>query len=179
MGIENKVEYKIKLIVCDTGPILHLSEAKLLELIQKISKVYIPKMVDTEMNELSPYWEKDKPEWMIISPLLPDETIQAESLFLSGLLDFGEAEAIILAKRLNPTWFLTDDTEARIFANSLGIEVHGSIGIVLWSAAVGHLNYTEAKKSLEKLSQTSLWISKNILSEAQEALRIMFGEKDG
>ncbi|MFH1860351.1 MAG: hypothetical protein ABH870_04990 [bacterium] len=108
---------------------------------------------------------------------MSDETIQAESLFLSGLLDFGEAEAIILAKRFNPEWFLTDDTEVRIFANSLGIKVHGSIGIVLWSAAVGHLNYTEAKESLEKLSQTSLWISKNILSEAQEALRIMFGEK--
>lgn len=177
MGIKSAGEHKMKLIVCDTGPILHLNEAKLLGLLQKIGKVYIPKMVDIELNELFPYWEKDKPEWIIVSHLLSDETIQAESLFLSGLLDFGEAEAIILAKRLNPEWFLTDDTEARIFANSLGIEVHGSIGIVLWSVAVGHLNYAEAKESLEKLSQTSLWISKNILSEAQEALKIMFDEK--
>lgn len=44
----------MRLIVCDTGPILHLKESKLLELLQKAGKVYIPKMVDTEMNELYP-----------------------------------------------------------------------------------------------------------------------------
>lgn len=92
----------MKLIVCDTGPILHLKEAKLLELLQKAGKVYIPKMVDTEMNELYPFWEKHRPEWIHIELLLPDENTQAESLFLSGLLNFGKAEAIILAKRLKP-----------------------------------------------------------------------------
>ena len=73
------------------------------------------------MKEISHSWEKEKPEWIVIEQLLPDEIKQAEYLFLSGLLDFGEAEAIILAKKLRPTWFLTDDTEARIFANSLGM----------------------------------------------------------
>lgn len=32
----------MRLIVCDTGPILHLTEARLLELLQKSGKVYIP-----------------------------------------------------------------------------------------------------------------------------------------
>jgi hypothetical protein len=57
------------------------------------------------------YGENNRPEWITIEPLLPNETKEAESLFLSGLLGFGEAEAIILAKRLKPEWFLTDDTE--------------------------------------------------------------------
>lgn len=164
----------MKLIVCDTGPILHLQEANLLELLQKTGKVYIPKMVDTEMNELCPQWKKHRQEWIFVEPLLPDETKQAESLFLSGLLGFGEAEAIVLAKRLNPEWFLTDDTEARILANSMGMEVHGSLGIVLWSAAVGNLNHIKSKKALDRLSKTSLWISKDILSEAQKALKTIF-----
>jgi predicted nucleic acid-binding protein len=164
----------MSLIVCDTGPILHLQEARLLELLQKAGKVYIPRMVELEVNELYPLWRKHRPEWITIEPLLPDETEQAESLFLSGLLGFGEAEAIILAKRLKPQWFLTDDTEARIFASSLGMEVHGSLGIVLWSTAVGHLSYSESKEALERLSKTSLWISKDILSEAQKALKTMF-----
>ena len=71
-------------------------------------------------------------------------------------------------------WFLTDDTEARIFADSLGIEVHGSLGIVLWSAAVGNLSYEESTDALDRLSKTSLWISKNILSQAQKALITIF-----
>ena len=164
----------MKLIVCDTGPILHLKEANLLKLLQKAGKVCIPRMVDIEMGEIYPLWEKHRPEWFVIKPLLPDETAQAESLFLSGFLDLGEAEAIVLAKRLKPEWFLTDDTEARILAKSLGFEVHGSLGIVLWAAAVGHLNYIESKNALDRLSKTSLWISKDVLSQAQKALKEMF-----
>ena len=72
----------MKLIVCDTGPILHLKEANLLKLLQKAGKVCIPRMVDIEMGEIYPLWEKHRPEWFVIKPLLPDEIAQAESLFL-------------------------------------------------------------------------------------------------
>ncbi|MCL4456332.1 MAG: hypothetical protein M1147_03720 [Nitrospirae bacterium] len=164
----------MRVIVCDTGPILHLQEAELLKLLKKAGKIYIPQMVDMEMSELHPQWKKHKPEWINTKALMPDEIKSAESLFLSGILDFGEAEAIILAKRLKPEWFLTDDAEARTLANSLGMEVHGSLGIVLWSAAVGNMNYKESKDALERLSKTSLWISENILSEAERALKNMF-----
>src|SRR3990170_6188028 len=157
-------------IVCDTGPILHLQEAGLLELLKKAGDIYIPKGVDIELNELYPQWENKRPDWLLIEPLSPDETSQAELLSASGLMDSGEAAAIILSKRLNATWLLTDDTEARIFATLSGIEVHGSLGIVLWAAAVGHLSYDEAKSALDKLSKTSLWISKAILSQAYTAL---------
>lgn len=160
--------------VCDTGPILHLIEAGLLGLLQNVGDVYIPKSVDSEMSDLRHHWEKERPEWIQIEPLRSDEGEKAESLFLSGLLDAGEAEAIILAKRLKAEWFLTDDAEARIFADSLGIEVHGSLGIVLWSAAVGHLKYNDAKDALDRLSKTSLWISKDILAQACMALKAMF-----
>lgn len=167
----------MRLIVCDTGPILHLEEAKLLELLQKSGKVYIPKMVDIEMNELSPAWKEHKPKWILIESLLSGEMSEAESLFRAGLLGLGEAEAIILARRLKPQWFLTDDIEARIFASSLGLEVHGSLGLVLWSVAVGHLNYIQSKRALERLTKTSLWISKDIISQTQEALKIIFEGK--
>lgn len=166
----------MNLIVCDTGPIFHLIEAGYIELLQKTGKVCIPKVVDNEITALFPLWKKDKPEWIIIEPLLPIEVKEAESLYFSGLLDLGEAEAIILAKRLKPKWFLTDDTEARVFANSFGLEVHGSLGIVLWSAAVGYLDYIESEKALNSLSKTSLWISKDILSEAQRTLNEIFGD---
>lgn len=100
MGIEGKRDEQI--IVCDTGPILHLKEANLLSLLQGVGKVCIPEMVDREMNALNPLWKKEKPEWISTESLFPDEVRKAEALFFSGLLDFGEAEAIILAKRLSP-----------------------------------------------------------------------------
>ena len=164
----------MNVVVCDTGPIIHLKEAGLLKLLKETGKVYIPQMIETELSEIDHLWKKQRPDWILIEPLPLSEIKMAESLVLSGLLDFGEVEAIILAKKLNPKWFLTDDTEARVLANSLGMEVHGSLGVVLWSAAVGHLNYVESKKALDRLSKTSLWISKDILFQAQEALKLMF-----
>lgn len=164
----------MRIAVCDTGPILHLMEAGLLGLLQNVGKVYIPKLVDSEISDLYQHWEKERPDWIQIGLLKQDELDRAEALSLSGILDEGEAEAIVLVRRLNAEWFLTDDTEARIFADSLGIEVHGSLGIVLWSAAVGRLSYEEAKDALDRLSKTSLWISINILSQAQKALKTMF-----
>jgi len=161
-------------IVCDTGPILHLQEAGLLKLLKKAGDIYIPKVVDIELKELYPQWENKRPDWLLVEPLSPDETSQAELLFASGLLDSGEAAAIILSKRINATWLLTDDTEARIFATLSGIEVHGSLGIVLWCAAVGHLGYDDSRSALDKLSKTSLWISKAILSQAYKALDNIF-----
>jgi predicted nucleic acid-binding protein len=59
----------------------------------------------------------------------------------------------------------------------LGLEVHGSLGIVLKSAANGLLNYNEARNTLKRLSKTSLWISEKILLEAYEAIEIMFNKK--
>ena len=52
-----------------------------------------------------------------------------------GLAAYGEAQAIALARQFGPDWLLTDDASARLLAQSLGLEVHGSLGLVLWSAA--------------------------------------------
>ena len=62
-------------------------------------------MVDIELNEFDPQWKKQRPDWMLVVPLSSNEIKQAESLVLSGLLDFGEAEAIILAKNSVPSGF--------------------------------------------------------------------------
>jgi len=167
----------MRVIVCDTGPIFHLGEANLLDLLQIAGKVSIPKRVDIEMNALWRSWGENKPKWLLIEPLSSDETVEANSLFLSGLLDCGEAEAIVLAKRLKPEWFLTDDIEARIFVNALGMEVHGSLGVVLWAAAAGHLSYMKSKQALHRLSRTSLWMSREVMTEAHKALKTMFEKR--
>jgi len=165
----------VEKIVCDTGPILHLWEAGLLDLLAKTGKIFIPKMVNAELIEINPSWEEQRPSWIYIEPLSPSETSQAELLYKSGLVDIGEAEAIILARRFKADWFLTDDIAARVLANSINLECHGSLGVVLWTSAVGNLNYREAKTVLDKLfHHSSLWASKNIIEEAYKALEKIF-----
>ena len=88
----------------------------------------------------------------------------------AGLLDLGEAQALALAEQLRATWFLTDDAAARLIAGHLGFEVHGSLGVVLWAAATKRLGPAEARRTLEALFRSSLWLSARVRSEALAAL---------
>jgi predicted nucleic acid-binding protein len=163
----------VRLVVSNTGPVLHLYEAAVLGLLALMGEVHIPQEVETELERLvGAEWQK--PSWLLVTRV--DETFQAEAgqWQQAGLLDRGEAEAIALARQINANWFFTDDAAARLVARSLGIAVHGSLGIVLGAAAMGQVILTEADAALEALAHSSLWISANVLNEARQALRNLF-----
>lgn len=164
----------VRRIVSDTGPLLHLREAGTLETLRPAGQVFIPPAVETEIAALDVAWSLDRPEWIENVPLQPSFHGQAADWMKAGLLDPGEAEALALANQLHAEWLLTDDTAARLVASRLGLEVHGSLGVVLWAAAVGHFNRAEAEATLEALSNTSLWLSARVLDEARGALRQIF-----
>ena len=71
----------------------------------KIVKTEIPDKLEVEI-------------WIIIESLDKADSEKSRLLYKSGMLDKGEAEAIVLTKKLKTDWFLTDDTGARIFANT-------------------------------------------------------------
>ena len=159
-------------IVCDTGPLLHLREAGCLELLQAAGRVVIPLAVESEL--VDSFWHKDRPAWLEIETLEPSAAEQAARWFQAGLLDPGEAAALALTMQLRAGWFLTDDAAARLIAKELGVEVHGSLGVVLWAAASGKIQQSEAESAVEALSRSSLWVSSQILLEARAALRQIY-----
>jgi predicted nucleic acid-binding protein len=159
-------------IVSNTGPLLHLCESRSLDLLRLSGELHIPAIVAIELKRLMPTWQA--PEWVTVDNVTGMFAKQAAAWQQAGLLDAGEAEAIALISQIQADWFLTDDAAARLLAQSLNFEVHGSLGIVLWSAAVSHLSQGEAEQALERLSRSSLWISARILAEARDALATMF-----
>jgi predicted nucleic acid-binding protein len=164
----------LRIVVCDTGPILHLREADCFSLLQSLGSIFIPPAVDAEMESLDPLWARERPDWIQSIPLDEDRLEDARSWVQADLLDPGEAEAVVLAAQVGADWLLTDDAAARTVARHQGFEVHGSLGIVLWAAAAGRLNRIEAEGALEALSQSSLWVSMRVLSEARGALERIF-----
>lgn len=154
--------------VCDTGPLLHLTEAQELDTLRYVEEVHAPRQVIAELVYLLADWEK--PNWLIVDALLDSRAAEAAAWLQAELLHAGEAEAIALALQIHADWFVTDDAAARLFAAEAGIEVHGSLGIILWAAAVGHYSRTEAERALARLAASSLWLSSRVLSEARAAL---------
>lgn len=160
----------MNIVVADTGPLLHLSQAHSLDLLHLSGAVHIPSAVAVEAVRLNPVWASALPSWITISQLHAPHSAQAQLWEQSGLSQRGEAEALALALQLQAGWFLTDDTAARVLANSLGVEVHGSLGVVLLAAAAQHLNRVEAENALNQLAASSLWLSARVLQEARNAL---------
>ena len=107
---------------------------------------------------------------MTVVELTNEEEKESLSWRTAEEIHAGEAEAIVLSRKMNADWLLTDDAATRFFVSTLGIEVHGSLGVVLWNAAQKYLTKKEAEKALCRLKQSSLWLSGNIFQEALTAL---------
>jgi predicted nucleic acid-binding protein len=146
----------LRLVVSNTGPLLHLTEANALLLLNWTGEISIPRAVDREMTQLRSNWQSERPAWIRVQGLSDSFRVEAENWAQAGLLGQGEAEAVALAKQVNAQWLLTDDAAARLFAQALGLEVHGSLGIVLWAAAIGRLPRADTEATLDRLAQSSL-----------------------
>lgn len=160
----------MRVVVCDTGPILHLREANGLWLLETAGDVIAPTAVDRELEARVSDWTTERPAWLRVVKISEEDSRQAEHLRAFGDLGLGESEALVLARSLHADWLLTDDASARVIGSLLGLQVHGSLGVVLWGAARGHLDRAQARLLLDGLARSSLWISPRILDEAREAL---------
>lgn len=157
------------IIVCDTGPLLHLNEAGAIQLLKPAGKILIPPIVAAELKRNAPSWKL--PKWINSQQLDRAPNNQALEWTRTGTIDAGEASAIGLALQVRSNWLLTDDANARYFAESLGLEVHGSVGVLLWAVAVGYVeSRKEAHQLLDGLFNSSLWISERVIDEASKAI---------
>jgi predicted nucleic acid-binding protein len=161
-----------RIVVCDTGPLLHLDEAGAIHLLEATGKILIPAAVSQELEG-----RLKLPSWVETQDLHKSAQRKATEWNHSEALDSGEAEAIALAMQINSDWFLTDDALARQFSESLGLETHGSIGILLWAVAHGHIqDRSEAHECLSNLVNSSLWISNRVVNEASRAIDELLSE---
>ena len=164
-----------RVVVCDTGPLIHLSEANAIHLLKQAGGILIPAAVATEFKRNLPNGKL--PDWIQIHELTARSSSQVTKWVRNKYVDKGEAEAIGLALQQHGDWLLTDDAEARQFAESLGLEVHGSIGLLLWAVASGLVeNREQAHRMLNDLKRSSLWISERVAAEAANAIDALTSE---
>lgn len=159
----------MRIVVCDAGPIIHLHESGILFLLKHVGEIFLPRSVSIEVfavTNIADSW----PEWLQVVQLDSSELKEAETWAKVGDLHRGEAEAFVLARTKKANWLLTDDSAARIFASLFGLEVHGTLGVVLWNVAHKHLSRNEAERALDNLEQSSLWLSAKIFDEARKTI---------
>jgi predicted nucleic acid-binding protein len=141
--------------VSDAGPLIHLAEIDSLELFSTFDTLLVPETVYKEVDA------GGVPDGLAD---LSYELVEAdESRVGSEELDAGERAAIAVAEERGVV-LLTDDLAAREAAFDAGVEVHGSIGVIVLGYGRGLLDRDEAASRMRALQrETSLFVTEAVV----------------
>ena len=129
-------------VVSNTSPILNLAIINHLTLLRdQFNTIAIPPSVLEELR-----LGEELPGEVPIAAAIDGGWIKVEEVrdhtlvqVLKRDLDQGEAEAIALAVEMKVEWTLLDERDGRQIAKSLGLQVSGTIGILLKAKRNGQL----------------------------------------
>jgi len=115
------------ILIADSSALVALSIVDKLDVLEKLfGEVYVPRAVYEEVSQ------ENKAESYKLKSYCKDRVldIQASANF-NITLGKGESEAIVLYTEQNADFLLCDDKKAKKFAQSFGLKVIGSLGILL------------------------------------------------
>ncbi len=115
------------ILIADSSALVALSIVDKLDVLEKLfGEVYVPRAVYNEVSQ------ENKAESYKLKNYCKDRVldIQASANF-NITLGKGESEAIVLYTEQNANFLLCDDKKAKKFAQSFGLKVIGSLGILL------------------------------------------------
>jgi predicted nucleic acid-binding protein len=150
-------------IVCDSSPIIALSGCDCLYLLDELFEcVVIPQAVYNELTVI------DKPEATNIFVWAQDKMIRkAENQPLLDALNFtlgmGESEAIALYREKSADYVLIDEKKGRRIAKLSGINVVGSLGILVFAKRRGLI--TAVKPRIKTMQTSGIRISDDLCRE--------------
>ena len=165
-----------RIVVSNSGPLIHLARIDRLNLLKELfGTVVIP--IDVKIEVV----DRGKAEgaadaflieaemnagWIVIGETAASGN--AEEIAEHVGIDTGESAAILLAKRMK-CQILLDDLAARRFAAGLGMEVAGSIGVLIRSVRAQNLSKGEALIALEGLARV-MWLSIDVYEDARKVI---------
>jgi predicted nucleic acid-binding protein len=115
------------ILIADSSALIALAIVDQLDVLEKLfGEVYVPRAVYDEISKTN------KAESRKLSAYCNDKVVDIQSRAdFNVSLGRGESEAIVLYAELEADFLLCDDKKAKKFARSFGLNVIGSLGILL------------------------------------------------
>jgi predicted nucleic acid-binding protein len=143
-------------IISDTSCIILLDKIGELNLLNTLfGQVSVTQEIATEFG-------KELPDWFIIE----EPANKTYQKILEASLDKGEASAIALAIEQLDCLLIIDDLKGRKFAQKLGINITGTLGIIIDAKISGYIN--SVKPILDKIKKTDFRLSDELEKRALE-----------
>jgi predicted nucleic acid-binding protein len=110
-----------KVVISDTTCLIGLTSIGRLDILREIyhSVIVTPEIAEEYGNPL--------PEWIIVQAVSDFN----KTFVLNKFIDLGESSAIALAMEIENTLLIIDDRRARQFALGLGLEITGTLGLLI------------------------------------------------
>lgn len=161
------------IIISDTTPIISLIKINRLDLLEKLFvEVLVPNAVFKELTTNTLFTNEaeivKKSSFLKVSSVQNQKSLQLLQA-VSGL-DDGESEAIILADELKSNILLMDERKGRKVAQKLGINITGTIGILIQAYNEGMISDVEVKSYLNQLKNTNIRLSDSLIQQALSLL---------
>lgn len=149
-----------KIILSDTSCLILLDRIGELELLHKLFKsICVTPEIADEFKEKLPEWVK-----------IEEANNKTYQKILEASLDKGEASAIAFAIEHPDCLLIIDDFKGRKYAEQLGIQITGTLGVIIQAKLMGHLK--SVRPIVNKIKKTDFRISAelelSVLKKAQE-----------
>jgi predicted nucleic acid-binding protein len=118
------------LVVADAGPLIHLDELSALDVLMNYSAVFVPDAVWLEVHTHRPKALENTNVRFVHedSPVISEKINALAALYT---LHRGEREAMELCLAKSVGVLLSDDTAARMACQTIHIQTHGTLGLLL------------------------------------------------
>ncbi len=163
------------IVISDTTPLISLLKINRLDLLKKLfNTVYIPNFVLQELISNPEY--KSEADTILNSQFIITKNITDTTalhiLMRINMLDRGESEAIILANELNAEILLMDEVKGRKIAKKLGINLSGTLGVLMKAFDKNLLNTSEVLYYLDELQRYNRQIGEKLINQVKEHLKL-------
>jgi len=152
------------MIICNATPLITFARIGRLDLLQEVvSSIVIPTAVEREISDYahikSGVIELSQHPWITVEAVANIKQVQ----LLLPTLDQGEAEVIALAIERNAHLVLIDELAGRQVAQSLGLIITGSVGILIRAKQVGKIKWI--KPFLNDMTQQGIHFSSRFIAQ--------------
>ncbi|NUQ33590.1 MAG: DNA-binding protein [Planctomycetaceae bacterium] len=142
-------------VVCDAGPLIHLDELECIHLLSDFPRVLVPEEVWKEVEHHRPAALTKRHSGFEKTTLASPPSPVLKTLVKLYSLHGGEQSAIRIAQMYVPSLLLTDDNAARLAAQSLGLSVHGTIGLLIRSIRRKQMTKARVIRLLQTIDSVS------------------------
>lgn len=163
------------IVVSDSTPLITLMKAARLQILNELfGEIIIPEAVHKELTSNERFLEEARQinNSDFIRVISVEDRKSVSLLQRAAGLDLGESEAIIYAENNKADLLLVDEASGRRVAKSMGIEIMGSVGVLVSAFREGILSEDEASDAFRSIREARRHISERLI---EDALKIIHG----